>query len=78
MGQQEIISFLESRKCKKYFNKDQIADGIFYMFGFRVNNSSMTQCLRKLRKTDFIDFKKDKDNSPKSPINTYLYRRQLQ
>ncbi len=53
MGQQEVYSFLERNKNSWFFSKE-ISEGLGVSIG------SVTNCLKKLRKSNAINFKKTK------------------
>jgi predicted transcriptional regulator len=62
MGQQEVYSFLLKNKNKWVISKE-IANSLNCSVG------SVTNSLKKLRKTNYIKFKNKVDNN-----NTYLYQ----
>ena len=74
MGQEEVLDFLESQTGDDYYNSVQIRDGIFMMTGVKLNMSSITQSLRKLRQSGFIESKLILESSI-LPYNSYLYRK---
>ena len=53
MGQQEVYDFLKKNKTKWFFSKE-ISKGL------KVSIGSVTNCLKKLRKTRAIDFRETK------------------
>lgn len=62
MGQQEVYSFLLKNK-NKWFTSKEIANNLDSSI------SSVTTALKKLRKTEYIKFKKSLNHT-----NTYLYQ----
>ena len=50
MGQQEVYDFLKKNR-KKWFNTKKITEGL------NVSIGSVTNCLKKLRKSRYVDYR---------------------
>ncbi|MFW5852547.1 MAG: MarR family transcriptional regulator [Nanoarchaeota archaeon] len=61
MGQHEVMDFLVKNKSK-WFTSKEIAEGLKCSIG------SVTTCLAKLRKTNYIEYKEPSDK------RNYFYR----
>jgi len=68
MGQQEIVTFLKNNK-NKWFTSRQIADKLKSSF------SSVGTCIKKLRDTRQIKYKKNKSvNNTQGRSGLYVYK----